>query len=110
MYVSMANEDLRNRAIEHADSAMRFLNEEVTKASSLQVQQTIYKLIETQLNAKTLAVVNKEFAFRVVDPAVSPDPRSPSGPRKFLFAFGGGLIGLGAGLAAYMRSRRNLNQ
>ena len=83
-YVAMANEGLRNEAIENAQSSIEFLNRELEKSSVVELQQAIYRLIEGQVRNAMLANVQLEYAFRVLDAAVAPDAKSKVKPRRSL--------------------------
>lgn len=71
--VERANERLRSRAIKEAQESIDFLNAEAEKTTIVGLQQAIYRLIEVQINKIMLANARKEFAFKIVDPAVRPD-------------------------------------
>jgi uncharacterized protein involved in exopolysaccharide biosynthesis len=98
------NESLRERAIEEAERSVEYLNNELGGTSVVGLQQAIYSLIESQINTGMLANVRKEFAFKVIDPAVAPDSDDYIWPRGFLLVAGGTVLGLGFGLVlALMR-------
>ena len=65
-------------------------------------------MIETRLTEQMLANVRKEFAFRVIDPAVPSDVDEPYRPKVLLNALAGALLGalLGLLLARDLESRR----
>ena len=71
--VEMANEKLRQQAIEKADRSEHFLLAELDKTTVVELRQGIYRLIEEQVNNAMLANVQPEYAFHVVDHAVPPD-------------------------------------
>jgi uncharacterized protein involved in exopolysaccharide biosynthesis len=92
-YIGLANAELRARALNDSERVLKYLNTAVEKESSVELRQTLYKLIEGQLNSISLAQAKPEYAFRVIDPAFDPDPQRPDGPNRILFVGGGGLLG-----------------
>ena len=73
--VSQVNLLARNRATASADSSIAFLQSEIANTHVLEMQQTIYRLIEREMRTKVSANVHQEYAFRVLDPAVPPEER-----------------------------------
>ena len=95
--VTRANDLLRNKAIDHARKNLAFLQAQLEKTTIIEIRQAIYHLMEDQIKTLTLAQGSTEYAFKVVDPAVVPHRRTF--PNRFLFLFGGLLLGLGAGVS-----------
>lgn len=73
--VSQLNQHARDRAIEEANRSLEYLNNELSNTRLVEVQQTIYKLIEREMRTKVSANVHEEYAFRVLDPAIPPEQR-----------------------------------
>jgi uncharacterized protein involved in exopolysaccharide biosynthesis len=73
--VSDLNQHARNRAIEEASRSVDYLNGELSNSHVLEMQQTIYKLIEREMRTKVAANVHTQYAFRVLDPAIPPEER-----------------------------------
>jgi len=92
-YADLANQTLRRQALERAQSNLAYLNEELDKTQVLDVREAIYRLIEAQMQTKMIATVEPEFAFRVVDSAVVPDPNDVVSPRRGILALVGIAIG-----------------
>jgi len=90
---SRLNAFMRRRAIEEAETSLRYLNRELEKAKSVEVQQAIYRLIETQVKKIMLANVREEYAMRVIDPAFVPDPDEFDHPKLLSSLMAGGLVG-----------------
>lgn len=87
--VEMTNDYLRQRAIDEAERNIAYLNEELAKTNILELKDAIYSMIEQEINKEMVARGRKDFALRVVDPAVPPEQKSY--PRPVLWV-GGGLI------------------
>jgi uncharacterized protein involved in exopolysaccharide biosynthesis len=77
--VKMTNESLRAKAIEESERNIAYLNDQAQKTAVVEGRQTIYKLLEGELNKVMLARGTNEYAFRVLDPAVAPE--KPYAPR-----------------------------
>lgn len=88
------NERMRQRAIAEADRHIKFLRAELVATDVITLQQSISRLLETELQSLMLARGNDEFAFRVVDRANIPKWRSR--PKRtltvVLAAIGGALV------------------
>lgn len=94
--ISRLNEKLRTKAIDEANKTIDYLNEEVEKTRIVELQQAIYFMIESQINTRTMANVRKEFAFKIVSPAIPPDADRYVRPNRPLII----AIGLFAGIVA----------
>jgi len=106
-YVALANSVIRQRTIDEANRALSYLNKEVDKTSVAGLRDSIYHVVETQLERITLANTRKEYAFRVIDSAVVPENRTS--PRRILVVIAGLLFGLFIGItAAIARGFRNI--
>jgi uncharacterized protein involved in exopolysaccharide biosynthesis len=73
--VSQLNQHARDRAIEYANRSLVYLNGELNNTHVLEMQQTIYRLIEREMRTQVSANVREEYAFRVLDPAIPPEER-----------------------------------
>ena len=101
--VEMANEHIRADAKRRAESSIEYLNKELEKSNVVELRQSISRLIEQQVNDAMLANVQREYAFRTIDPAVPPDRKS--GPKRAAMTAVGGGIGLIVGLLAVLLRR-----
>lgn len=98
--VGRLNAEMRNRAIEHANASLTYLEKELAATKVVETRQAINRLIEGQIQRRMLANVTEEYAFRVVDSAMPPDVDDPVRPKKKLFVAIGLLLGLLAGVAS----------
>lgn len=94
--VNRINERLRARDLEDSKRRLEYLKRQLENTSLVELRQAISQLIENEIQTITLAQVEREYAFKVVDP-----PRVPStwvAPRRLLIivlaAFVGGIIGI----------------
>jgi LPS O-antigen subunit length determinant protein (WzzB/FepE family) len=103
--VERINRRRQQEAIDEAQKSIAFLTAQLAKTSVVELQQAIYRLIEAEGKKIMLASVRDEYAFKVIDPPVVPDPDDFVKPnRELLLALGvvgGGFLGL---LLAWVRS------
>ena len=96
--VERTNERLRAQAIAEADQSIAYLNRELAKTQNVELSAAINRLIESQIKRKTLAAVQPQFAFKVVDPAIVADADKRVRPKRKLivvaFALAGLLLGV----------------
>ena len=90
--VAMVNERLREEAMRKAERSLEYLNRELASTNVVELRAVLYRLIETELSAKTLATVQPEYAFRVIDPAVTPEPKQKIRPRRALTGIGVAIV------------------
>lgn len=103
--IERLNEAARERAVRDSNQRLEYLNRELAKSNVLELQQAIYRLIETQVRTIMMASVRKEYAFRVIDPAMTPDEDQFVLPKRGLFIALGAFLGIALGLlAAYVRT------
>ncbi len=92
--VRRANDRLRQRAITRSQGSIDYLKKEARNTDVVEIQQSLYRLMEDQYKSLLLANVTEDYAFSVIDPAIASDPRGYVFPRMGLFAFGGLFFGV----------------
>jgi uncharacterized protein involved in exopolysaccharide biosynthesis len=101
--VARVNARQRQVAIEDATRSLKYLDQELERTQVIGLRESIYRLIEAQINARMVANVRDQFAFKVIDPAAPPDQKTSVAPRRkvivLLGAIGGLLLGVAAGFA-----------
>ena len=103
-FVALANKLMRDRAIEESTRNVEFLNKQLDKTSSVDIQKVMYSLIQQETKTLMLASGRVEYAFRIVDPAVVPEVRVR--PWRSLMALTGLVVGLLLGcFVVYIRTR-----
>jgi len=90
--VNRLNLQLRAKAVRDADRMMAYLEKELARTDLVAVQDSIYKLSETQLNQRAIANVREEYALRYVDRAVPKDRKNYDHPRPILVVILVGLV------------------
>jgi uncharacterized protein involved in exopolysaccharide biosynthesis len=98
-YVALGNEIMRRRAVSAAESRKKYLLEEIDKTGVATLREVLYRMIENQVRTAMMANTREDFAFKVVDPAVTPDLQAKVRPRRALMALAGVLLGTLAGVA-----------
>lgn len=96
--VRLANQLMRDKAIQEAQRNIDYLNAQVAKTEIVEVQRVMYSLIESETKKLMLANARTEYAFAIVDPAVKPEQRVS--PQRTLMVILGGLLGGVLGVAA----------
>lgn len=98
LFIEGFNEFMRERDVLEAERRMRYLRAALNEARSVQMENSLYRLMEAQTARTMLASATPEYALEVIDPAVpSKHPYSPSLKKFVAGAFAGTLV-LGSGL------------
>jgi uncharacterized protein involved in exopolysaccharide biosynthesis len=90
-FVGLANDLLRDRAIEESTRNVEYLTQQVAKTNAVELQHVFYQLIENETKNLMLAHGRVEYAFTVVDPAVPPQMKFS--PRRTLMVISGLFVG-----------------
>ncbi|MHB1828461.1 MAG: hypothetical protein ACYCV6_12305 [Steroidobacteraceae bacterium] len=93
--VDLTNSYLRQQTIDETRRDLAYLRNEITKTDVVGVRNALYSLMETELKTLMIATGRKQFAFRVVDPAIA--PQRQISPRPLLWTLAGALFGIIAG-------------
>jgi uncharacterized protein involved in exopolysaccharide biosynthesis len=100
--VKLTNDYLRSKAIEDSERNIAYLKEQLTKTSIIGVQAAINSLLESEMKKAMLAQGSREYALKVIDPAVVPEKRSS--PVPVLWILTGFLLGLSGSIAVILLS------
>jgi len=90
--VNMVNTRLRAEAVADADKSISYLEKQLRVSGEVEIQQSIYRLIEAQTKKRMVANTREEYAFKVIDAAVTPERKIR--PKRILMIMMGFLIGL----------------
>ena len=71
-YVESFNEFIRERTITDTRRKQEYLQEELRRSDLLEMQKSIYRLIEAQTAIAMLANAREEYALEIIDPAAIP--------------------------------------
>jgi uncharacterized protein involved in exopolysaccharide biosynthesis len=105
LLAAQINSQMRARAIEDAERSIAYLRAELHATSQVSLQQSISRLLESQMQNMMMARGNTEYAFRVVDSARVPKKRFK--PKRTLMALGTTMIGGFLACAWVMLRSRN---
>jgi uncharacterized protein involved in exopolysaccharide biosynthesis len=107
LLVERLNDRLRRRALTEAEGNVAYLRSELANTNVVGLQQSVGRLLDTELQKVMLARGTKEFAYRVVDKAVAPKWRTK--PRRLqtvlLSVLGGATLMVIAVCANYVARR-----
>lgn len=73
--VEKLNLYLAQQAIARSEGNLKYLNEELMRTQVEEMRKTLFDLIANEQKHAMLANTQKEFAFKVLDPAVEPDKK-----------------------------------
>lgn len=90
--VELLNEKMRADALARSKRNLDFLREEYEKTTVAPLREAIARLMENELQISMLSSVERDYAFRVVDPAIVPNRRVS--PNRLLIAASGLVLGL----------------
>jgi uncharacterized protein involved in exopolysaccharide biosynthesis len=85
------NSELRQRAINESEKSIAYLNQQIEQTSIAGLRSKLFKLVEEHMKSITLAKINEEYAFKVIDPAVPPEHKFQ--PRRSLIIISGFVLG-----------------
>lgn len=92
--VAQLNAEMKERAINSTKLSVGYLERELASTSTIETRQAINRLMEAQINQRMLANVTEEYAFRIVERALPPDPDDAIGASKIVLLALGPSIGL----------------
>jgi uncharacterized protein involved in exopolysaccharide biosynthesis len=95
-YVALANEVIRKRAAADAQRNIGYLTEQMKLTGSVEVQHALANLIESETKTLMLAQGRADYAFTIIDPAVSPEVKAS--PKRAIILVVGIVAGIFAGV------------
>lgn len=72
LYVSSFNEYMRARTLEDVARKQAFLEQELRRSDVVEIQQSLFRLIEAQTAIAMLANAREEYVLEIIDPAALP--------------------------------------
>jgi hypothetical protein len=72
LYIESFNEYMRERAIDEVARKQEFLERKLRQSDVVDIQKSIYRLIEAQTAIMMLANAREEYALEIIDPAARP--------------------------------------
>jgi len=92
-YVALANRELQSTTVAESSRRIAFLRDAAEKAESIALHDAIYKLMESEIKSTMIASTRKDYAFKIIDPALAPDQRDTVRPRRALLTLFGVVFG-----------------
>ena len=71
-YIASFNEYMRDRTMEEVERKQAFLEQRLRESDVVEIQKSIYRLIEAQTAIMMLANAREEYVLEVIDPAARP--------------------------------------
>jgi uncharacterized protein involved in exopolysaccharide biosynthesis len=105
MLVDRVNEIMRGRALAQSEYNVTYLKQELTQASVVTMQQSIGRVLESELQKLLLAREDKEYAFKILDHAQP--PRRRYWPKRALVIAAGLVLGF-IGAACFLIFRHSI--
>jgi uncharacterized protein involved in exopolysaccharide biosynthesis len=94
--VAEVNADMRSRAIEQSKNNIEFLRGQLQNTNEVELRTAAFGLMEAEMKNAMLSAVRTEYAFEVIDPAITPE--KPSWPNRILLAALGFFAGFATGM------------
>ena len=92
LLVDRVNERMRQRALTESESNMSYLKQELANTNIVTLQQSVGRVLESELQKLMLAKANKEFSFRIIDHALA--PKRSAHPHRALIVAAAFFMGL----------------
>lgn len=103
--IEYLNQYLAERSIQRSERNLKYLNEALSKAQVEDFRKSLLDLITQDTKNAMLASAQKDFGFKVIDPAVEPDKKAKP-KRAIIVLLAAMLAGLIATLVAFILGRR----
>jgi len=84
--VKLANDYLREKTINESERNIAYLNDQLTKTSVVELRNSIYSLMESEIKKAMLARGTEDYALKVIDPAVAPEKAASPQPMLWILA------------------------
>lgn len=95
-----ANDEMRQRELAESEASLRYLTAELGRTVNVTLQQSMAKMIESEMQRTLVAHRTDEFAFRIIDAAEA--PRLRHWPKRTLIVIVGTILGFAFGLVAVL--------
>ena len=90
--ITSANNHVKENDVKQFKENLAFLEDQLTLISNNETQKIFYQLIQEQVHNLMLATVKKNYAFTVLDPAITPYKKDS--PKRVAITIAGALLGL----------------
>ena len=86
------NETIREEQRDRSSLSINYLNKQMEKTNYAELRQVLSLLITKETEKLTLIASNKDYVFKIIDPAISPELKT--GPNRALICIIGSIIGM----------------
>jgi uncharacterized protein involved in exopolysaccharide biosynthesis len=91
--VKLTNSFLRDRAIAESQRNIAYLKEQAAATDVVEVRQSIYSLMESEIKTEMIARGREQYALKVIDPAMQPERAVYPKPSLWIAGgFAGGVL------------------
>jgi uncharacterized protein involved in exopolysaccharide biosynthesis len=90
-FIAITNELVRSHDLEDATRNVAYLNKQIDETKEVEIHKALSNLIESETKKLMLANARREYAFRIIDPAVAPELRHS--PKRALWVLSGTVLG-----------------
>jgi hypothetical protein len=90
------NETIREEQRNRSSLSINYLYKQMEKTNYAELRQVLSLLITKETEKLTLIESNKDYVFKIIDPAVSPELKS--GPNRALICIIGSILGMLLGI------------
>ena len=98
LFIRQSDEFMRNRAMDESRTTIVYLDQQIKIEQSVPIRESLFQLLEAQQKSLVFAKTRREFAYRVIDPAVAPQSRDMIWPKRRLTVLAGAFFGVLVGL------------
>jgi uncharacterized protein involved in exopolysaccharide biosynthesis len=96
--VERVNARMRERAVQDARHNLEHLQAQYEKTQVLSLRETVARVMENEVRREMMATVRKDYAFRVIDPAIPSEPHEFVSPRRLRLMAGAFALGAAFGI------------
>ena len=109
LIIREANALNRKIDIDNSSKALSYLKKELSKTSLVEIKQSIYLLIETQLETRMMASIHDEYSLISLEPPFIPEEKSRPGRAVIVIiaTFLGGILSMSMVLLQHTIRQRN---
>jgi uncharacterized protein involved in exopolysaccharide biosynthesis len=101
--IALANDLIRTRALDDATRNIAYINKQLEQTNTVEMRQVLFDIIKNETKTLMLANGRTDYAFEVVDPAVTPERKI--GPHRSIYIIVGFGLGAFAGLGHRVHPR-----
>jgi uncharacterized protein involved in exopolysaccharide biosynthesis len=98
-FIKFADDSLRERNMDESRATIEYLDAQLKSEQSVPIRESLFQMLEGQQRTLVYAKTRREFAFRVIDPAVVPERRERLWPKRRILVGAGAAGGFAFGLA-----------